>query len=61
MVDADLAELHRPGMTATELIAAYRADGRDPFIIAPRDAESIEFGAWNYAEQRAAVICAEGK
>ena len=59
IIDADLAELHQPGMAAEQLITGYRASGRDPFII-PRDgAEFVAFSGWTYAEQRAAAICGE--
>jgi len=59
MVDDDLAELYRPGMTAEQLIAGYRASGRDPFIIPRGGAEFVAFSGWTHAEQRAAALCGE--
>ena len=57
MVDADLAELHQPGMSSAELIASYREFGRDPFVIALGNAPPTAFSAWDYAERRAVAIC----
>lgn len=57
MVDADLAGLRQPGMSAKALITAYQLDGRDPFVVSPKGAEKVDFSAWDYAEQRAAVLC----
>ena len=52
IVDDDLRELHKPGMTPTELYDDYKSFGRDPFIVAPEGAERVTFSAWTYAEER---------
>lgn len=59
MVDDDLAETYRPGMTAEQLLTGYYADGRDPFVVPRGDAEFVRFSGWEYAEDRAPVICGE--
>ncbi len=58
MVDEDLRELRKPGMTAAELIERYRSFGDDPFIVPINGAPPVEFSAWDYAEERATAICA---
>jgi hypothetical protein len=57
MVDDDLRELHKPGMTAAALLTAYRALGDDPFLVPVDGAPSVKFDAWTHAERRCAVIC----
>jgi hypothetical protein len=61
IVGADLAELYRPGMAAGELIAGWRLDGRDPFIVPVNGAPAVKFSAWTYAKRRSATICRGGK
>jgi hypothetical protein len=57
MVDEDLAHLHEPGMTADALYQAYTSFGDDPFVVAPKGAETVTFSAWDYAKERCAAIC----
>jgi hypothetical protein len=59
MIDTDLAELHKPDMTAEALYVLYRFDGRDPFIVPLDGAAEVDFSSWRYAEERAAEICGE--
>jgi hypothetical protein len=59
MVDADLADLHQPGMTAEALFYLFRLDGRDPWIVPLDGAPGVAFRGWDYAEARAAAICDE--
>jgi hypothetical protein len=56
VVDRDLSEAYKPGMTADELCAHYTSFGSDPFIRS--DDRSCEFSAWNYARSRCSEICA---
>ena len=57
MVDSDLHEFMKPGMTASELYEAYTGFGRDPFIVCVRpDDERVHFSAWDYAEERSRVV-----
>jgi hypothetical protein len=57
MVDDDLREFHRPGMSADALLTAYQALGDDPFVVPIDGAAAVDFSAWAYAEQRCAIIC----
>lgn len=57
MVDADLGEVYASGMSATELLAAYRMFGRDPVIVGDCDPQ---FSAWAYAQVRAAEMIGVG-
>ena len=52
IVDADLAEHAKPGMTAAELFDWYTSFGDEWYIDAERDGEpaSEQFSAWNYAQ-----------
>jgi hypothetical protein len=60
MVDSDLDELMKPGMTASELYDAYTSFGRDPFIVCVKpDDERVQFSAWDYAEERSRVVTAQ--
>ena len=58
VVDRDLSEAHKPGMTADELYQHYTSFGSDPFIRS--DDRSCEFSAWTYARSRCSEICASG-
>ena len=49
VVDRDLLEAYKPGMTADELYQHYTSFGSDPFIRS--DDRSCEFSAWNYASK----------
>jgi hypothetical protein len=57
MVDEDLLEQHKPGMSAADLFTVYKALGDDPFIVPVDGAAPIEFSAWDYAEERCRAIC----
>jgi hypothetical protein len=57
IVDEDLGQIHKPGMSAAELIERYRTFGDDPFIVPIDGAPAVDFSAWDYAEQRAAKVC----
>jgi hypothetical protein len=57
LVDEWLAYNHKPGMTAVELYQQYTSFGEDPYIIAPYEARGVTFSAWDYARERAAVLC----
>ncbi len=52
IVDDDLREFYKPGMTPAELYDHYKSFGRDPFIVASEGAERVAFSAWTYAEER---------
>ena len=55
VVDRDLSEAYKPGMTADELYEYYTSFGSDPFIRS--DDRSCEFSAWDYARNRCSEIC----
>jgi hypothetical protein len=59
IVDECLASHHEPGMHAGALITLYRMFGDDPWIAPLDGAPAVEFSAWRYAEERAAVICGD--
>jgi hypothetical protein len=62
IVDTDLNELTKPGMTASELYDAYTQFGRDPFIVCVKpDDERVRFSAWGYAEERSRVVASQRK
>jgi hypothetical protein len=52
IVEDDLRELYKEGMTSAELYDHYKSFGRDPFIVALEGAERVAFSAWTYAEER---------
>jgi len=56
LVDQDLANFFKPGMTAAALIAQYTRFGEDPWIT-PTPEGTDRFSAWNYARERAATLC----
>ena len=56
MVDEDLREHHKPGMTVADLFTVYQALGDDPFIVRVGGAAAVEFSAWDYAEERCQAI-----
>jgi hypothetical protein len=56
LVDASLAGLREPGMTAEQLLAQYHSFGEDPFVLAPPGADNVEFSAWDYAAKRATEL-----
>lgn len=57
MVDADLRGLFKPGMSAVGLMERYRMFGDDPFIVPQDGAPTVEFSAWDYAEERCVTVC----
>lgn len=57
IVDASLAELVEPGMSAGALLGKYKMFGDDPYVIGEPAPE--RFSAWSYAERRCAEICGE--
>jgi hypothetical protein len=57
IVDDFLTEHHRPGMSAAELLTAYKTYGEDPFVV-PRPPDGPSFSAWGYAEKRCGAMCA---
>jgi hypothetical protein len=58
IVDDFLVMNHRAGMSAGELLAAYKTFGEDPFIV-PGPPEGPSFSAWDYAGRRCSAMCAE--
>jgi hypothetical protein len=58
IVDRDLAEMYRPGMSAESLYMSYKRYGTDAYVV-PDDVED-RFSAWDYAGERSREICAEG-
>jgi hypothetical protein len=58
IVDASLAHLYKPGMSADALYDAYTSFGDDPSIApSPSDAR---FSAWTYARERCTDLCEPG-
>ena len=55
IVDASLAELAEPDLSAAELLGKYRMFGEDPFVVGEPVPEP--FSAWGYAERRCAELC----
>jgi hypothetical protein len=62
IVDDDLENQFKQGMTADELYEAYVMFGEDPFVVAlnPAD-ERIDFSAWQYAKERRQAVTSHGK
>lgn len=52
----DSLPAYRPGMTAGQMLEAYKGFGDDPFIVPEADAG--HFSGWEYAAQRCKEICA---
>jgi hypothetical protein len=62
IVDDWLESSYEPGMTAEKLYELYVSFGEDPFIVPTDyanavDKESRSFGAWEYAKERAKLLC----
>ena len=55
VVDARLAEAHRPGMRSADLLERYARRGEAPFILPGGDEGA--FDARDYARTRAAQMC----
>ena len=62
IVDENLENQVKPGMTATELYESYTNFGSDPFVVtlSPAD-ERIDFSAWDYARERSQIVTYNGK
>jgi hypothetical protein len=58
VVEDDLKELYRPGMSAAELFRHYTTFGRDPFIVS--NDPDCTFSAWDYARTRSQELCGGG-
>ncbi|KRQ17665.1 hypothetical protein AOQ71_01380 [Bradyrhizobium manausense] len=53
IVDEDLKNSYRPGMSEAELYETYTMFGDDPFVMPIDKADkSITFSAWDYAKER---------
>jgi hypothetical protein len=57
IVDEDLENLYKPGMTEQELYETYTMFGDDPFVV-PLDNidHAVQFSAWDYAKERCKVL-----
>jgi hypothetical protein len=56
IVDEYLGSDHTPGMTGDDLYTQYTMFGEDPFVTGP-EVNDVPFSAWNYAKERALIIC----
>lgn len=57
IVDADLENALKPGMTAEKLFELYSLFGPDPFVLAePRQKIDPPFSAWEYAQARSKIL-----
>ena len=56
IVDEDLDEAHKPGMSAEDLWEQYTSFGEDPFVQSA-DVIPVAFNAWDYAKGRCAQLC----
>ena len=56
IVNGDLDEAHKLGMSAEELWEQYMSFGEDPFILSA-DVTPVAFSAWDYARERCAQLC----
>jgi hypothetical protein len=56
IVDKCLLESLQPGMTADDLLTAYKTFGEDPWIAGTPDG-TARFSAWDYARERCEEIC----
>jgi hypothetical protein len=60
IVDSNLNDFMEPGMTASELYAAYTGSGDDPFIVCVNtDDEPVRFSAWDYAQERSRLMISQ--
>lgn len=53
IVDEFLKSNYQGGMSAEQLLRAYKSYGEDPWIVGP----DCSFSAWGYAEERCREIC----
>ncbi len=56
IVDADLREHHKEGVSSEGLLIGYRMFGRDPVILGEG---APEFSAWSFAEERSREIAGQ--
>ena len=57
LVDEDLKNAFKPGMTEQELYEAYTDFGEDPFVVPVTNADNaVHFSAWDYAKERCNVL-----
>ena len=53
IVDDNLNDAFKPGMTEQELYEAYTMFGEDPFVVAVDNTDdAVRFSAWDYARRR---------
>jgi hypothetical protein len=57
IVDEWLLSHHKPGMKASELFDLYVGFGEDPFVVPAVGSIATNFSAWDYAQERAHVLC----
>ncbi|WP_334380406.1 hypothetical protein [Bradyrhizobium sp. AZCC 1577] len=61
IVDEDLNNSYKPGMTEKELYEIYTMFGDDPFVVSLDGADNAaRFSAWDYAKERCAVLTSKG-
>ena len=56
IVDEFLVSALKPGMNAATLYSQYTSFGDDPYITGSSE-PGVPFSAWNYAQERCAVMC----
>ncbi len=62
VVDSDLAQLHKPGMSPDRLFELYTSFGADPFVLSAEPGESgMPFSARDYARERSRVIASSSR
>lgn len=55
IVDADLREIYRPGMSVESLYRSYTHYGTDAYVVPEEEGE--HFSAWSYAGERSHELC----
>jgi hypothetical protein len=61
IVDDDLEQAIKPGMTAAELYESYTHFGSDPFVVPLNPAEEcVKFSAWDYAKEQSKIVASLG-
>jgi hypothetical protein len=61
IVDEDLAQYFKPGMTGSALYEMCTSFGDDPFVVGDLDDPLIAFSAWDYGKGRANEMCTRGQ
>jgi hypothetical protein len=57
IVDEDLKNSYKPGITERELYEAYTAFGEDPFVVAVDNTDkAVHFSARDYARERCRAL-----